>query len=128
MRDALIEQAVLAMKGDESTHYAFPVRYDRRWQGGAITDTVAQALIVCGRQQDHATVEAGVRVTLTTDAFAQWAQEWTTPKDHRWPSLWGAVPVAVGRIHAVWVPLARQSPPRCRQPGRGSLPRREVIR
>ncbi len=123
MSEGLTETTALTESMDEPTHYAFPIRYDHRWQGGAITDTLAKALIVCGQSQDKADVEAEVYVTLAPDAYAQWVAEWTTPDDHRWPTLWGRVRVQESRINAVWLPIAWLPTQLGRMPGRGSAPR-----
>jgi hypothetical protein len=62
---------------------------------------------------------AGVVVTLTHEAYARWRQEETTPAEDVWPTLWGAVPVQVGRINAVWVPLS-WLPTHVAMPSRGT--------
>ncbi len=96
--------------------YAFPVRYSDGWQGGAITDTwVKGAVTLCGHEST-----AGATVTLTAEAYAQYQREETTPADGAWPTLWGPLPVTVGRINAVWVPLSWLPQTALTWPGRGS--------
>lgn len=96
--------------------YAFPVSYSDRWQGGAITETwVKGAVTLCGHEST-----AGATVTLTAPAYAQYRREETTPSDGAWPTLWGSLPVIVGRINAVWVPLSWLPSTALMWPGRGS--------
>lgn len=106
---------------DPPDAYPFPVAVDDRWQGGAITDTLAKAWILCGQRHTVADVEAAVCVTLTPEAYAQWGAESTTPADRCWPTLWGRVRVEVGCINAVWVPLMWLPRGRLRAPTRGSV-------
>lgn len=92
----------LQPRTDPAGSYPFPVAYDDRWQGGAITDTLVKGVVTICRRESV----AGVVATLDASAYAQWRREETTPEADVWPTLWGDVPVEVGRINAVWVPQA----------------------
>ena len=110
------ESPAVTMGTDPVNCYAFPVRYNAHWQGGAITDMwVKGAVTLCGHEST-----TGATVTLTAEAYAQYRREETTPADGAWPTLWGDLPVALGRINAVWVPLSWLPPMALAWPGRGS--------